>query len=107
MKPEEMRVVVTGGAGFIGSHTVEALLDSKAKVSVFDDFSSGSLQNLPNGDADLTIIQGDIRSQDDCARAMEGATHVLHLAAQVSVVASVERPSHSCERNVLGFVNVL
>src|SRR5690242_10747227 len=107
MKAEHMRVVVTGGAGFIGSHTVEALLATGTEVVVFDNFSTGTMQNLPRAEPGIAIVEGDIRSQEDCARAMAGATHVLHLAAQVSVVASVERPGDSCALNVLGFVNVL
>jgi UDP-glucose 4-epimerase len=101
-----MRVLVTGGAGFIGSHSVEALLAHGADVSVFDNFSSGKRTNLPV-DARLTVSTGDIRDAAAVERAMQGMTHVLHLAAQVSVRVSVEEPARSCHDNVLGFVNVL
>jgi len=102
-----VRVLVTGGAGFIGSHSVEALLAAGAEVVVLDNFSSGKRANLPVPADRLTVVEGDIRDPAAVARATERATHVLHLAAQVSVRASVEDPGNSCSQNVLGFVNVL
>ena len=101
-----MRALVTGGAGFIGSHSVEALLAHGADVSVFDNFSAGKRENLPV-DARLTVLTGDIRDAAAVVRAMQGMTHVLHLAAQVSVRVSVDDPVRSCHDNVLGYVNVL
>ena len=101
-----MHVVVTGGAGFIGSHSVEALLGAGQRVTVFDNFSTGKRANLPD-DARLTVISGDVRELAAVERALQGATHVLHLAAQVSVRVSIEDPPRSCQENVLGFVNVL
>ncbi len=101
-----MHILITGGAGFIGSHTVEQLLDLEIPVRVLDDFSSGSRQNLPAHSL-LDIQEGDIREAKALHRAMEGITHILHLAAQVSVQASVEDPVHSCSSNIQGFVNVL
>ena len=101
-----MHVLVTGGAGFIGSHSVERLLEADIPVRVLDNFSSGSRQNLPTH-AQLEIQEGNIQDEDAVQKAMDGITHVLHLAAQVSVQASIEHPSHSCSANVLGFVNVL
>lgn len=101
-----MHVLITGGAGFIGSHSAEALLDAGARVAVFDNFSAGKLENLPASDG-LTVIRGDIRDGAALSAAMAGVTHVLHLAAQVSVRISIEDPPRSCEHNVLGFVNVL
>lgn len=101
-----MHVLVTGGAGFIGSHSVEHLLDANIPVRVLDNFSSGSRQNLPTHSL-LEIQVGDIREMDAVCKAMEGMTHVLHLAAQVSVQASVDDPPGSCSTNIGGFVNVL
>ncbi|RMH09199.1 MAG: NAD-dependent epimerase/dehydratase family protein [Nitrospirae bacterium] len=101
-----MHVLVTGGAGFIGSHTVETLLEAGLFVRVLDNFSSGKQHYLP-AHSNLEILVGDIREARDVARAMDGITHVLHLAAQVSVQASVEDPSTSCAQNILGFVTVL
>ena len=101
-----MNVLVTGGAGFIGSHSVEHLLEDGWNVRVLDNFSSGDRKNLPTHDA-LEIIEGDIRNFDTVCLAIEGVSHVLHLAAQVFVQESMDNPPNSCSINVLGFVNVL
>jgi UDP-glucose 4-epimerase len=105
-KEQRMHFLVTGGAGFIGSHSVERLLELNIPVRVLDNFSAGTRQYLPAHNL-LDIHEGDIR---DCAvvyEAMEDITHVLHLAAQVSVQASVDNPPESCSTNIGGFVNVL
>ncbi len=101
-----MHVLVTGGAGFIGSHSVEQLLDANIPVRILDNFSTGSRQYLPTHSL-LEIYEGDIRDYTTVDKAMEGMTHVLHLAAQVSVPASVDDPPGSCSTNIGGFVNVL
>lgn len=101
-----MKVLVTGGAGFIGSHSVEALLAADAQVTVFDNFSNGKRENLPAHPA-LRVIEGDVRDGTALNKAMAGATHVLHLAAQVSVQASVADPLNSCQNNIAGFVQML
>lgn len=101
-----MHVLVTGGAGFIGSHSVDRLLESGARVRVLDNFSSGHRENL-NAHPALEIVAGDIRDRAAVDAALDGISHVLHLAAQVSVVASVEEPVDSAATNVGGFLNVL
>jgi UDP-glucose 4-epimerase len=101
-----MRVLVTGGAGFIGSHSVEALLAAGAEVTVLDNLSSGKLGNIPKSPR-LHFIQGDIRDAQAVESAMQGVTHVLHLAAQVSVTASIAEPITSFTHNIQGFLNVL
>lgn len=101
-----MHVLVTGGAGFIGSHTVDALLAAGEQVSVLDDLSSGKRANLAMH-SNLRIIEGDIRDVATVERAMEGVSHVMHLAAQVFVPSSIERPVHSASINITGFLNVL
>lgn len=101
-----MHVLVTGGAGFIGSHTVELLLAHGAQVRVLDNFSSGRRENL-HPHPRLQVIEGDIREIAQVEAAMRGVSHVLHLAAQVSVAASVEAPLDSASINVGGFLNVL
>lgn len=101
-----MHVLVTGGAGFIGSHSVDRLLESGARVRVLDNFSSGRRENL-NAHPALEIISGDIRDRAAVDAALQGISHVLHLAAQVSVVASVEEPVDSAATNIGGFLNVL
>jgi UDP-glucose 4-epimerase len=100
-----MHVLVTGGAGFIGSHTVEALLERDARVTGLDNFSGGKRANLPRTDA-LEVIEGDVRDPAAVTAAMAGVTHVLHLAAQVSVRASVADPHDSATHNVMGFLTV-
>ena len=101
-----MNVLVTGGAGFIGSHSAEALLEHGARVTVLDNFSTGKRDNLPAHER-LSVVEGDIRDRAALDRALAGVTHVLHLAAQISVRSSVEDPVNSCSHNVMGFVNVL
>ncbi|GAB3682842.1 NAD-dependent epimerase/dehydratase family protein [Salinisphaera aquimarina] len=101
------RVLVTGGAGFIGSHTVEALLADGAQVRVLDNLSSGKESNLPLGETSLELIEGDITDRRVVEVAMRDVTHCLHLAAQVSVIRSVEDPVHSASQNILGPVTLL
>lgn len=101
-----MKVLVTGGAGFIGSHTVDLLLARGIAVRVLDNFSAGSRHHLPAHPA-LEVLEGDIRERPQVAAAFDGVSHVLHLAAQVSVAASVENPRESMGHNIEGFVNVL
>ena len=107
MNPPVSHVLVTGGAGFIGSHSVEALLAAGIRVTVLDNFSSGKRSNLPARHPQLVVLEGDIRDPSAVSRALAGSTHVLHLAAQVSVQASVADPVNSCHNNVVGFLNVL
>lgn len=99
-------VLITGGAGFIGSHSAEVLLAAGAHVRVLDNFSSAKRSNLPDHHG-LEVIEGDIRDRDAVERAMQGVDHVLHLAAQVSVPASIADPLVSGQTNVMGFLNVL
>jgi len=100
-------VLVTGGAGFIGSHTVDALLAAGASVTVLDDFSNGKRANLPTAHDRLKVVAGDVRDAAAVRSALAGVTRVLHLAAQVSVQASVADPLGSCQQNVVGFLAVL
>jgi len=106
--------LVTGGAGFIGSHLCAALVARGDRVRVLDDLSSGRVDNLVElgtgpvgGGAPVEILQGSITDPQACARACEGATGVLHQAAQVSVPRSVEDPERSYEVNVMGTLRVL
>ena len=101
-----MHVLVTGGAGFIGSHSVEDLLEYGATVRVLDNFSTGKRQNLPTHPK-LEVCEGDIRELKVLNVAAAGMTHILHLAAQVSVQDSIVHPTKSCSINIQGFVNVL
>jgi UDP-glucose 4-epimerase len=101
------KVLVTGGAGFIGSHTVDMLLENEVSVRVLDNFSSGHRSNLPESHPLLEIVVGDITNQATVNEAMQDVSHCLHLAAQVSVVASFEDPAHSAMQNIVGFVNII
>jgi UDP-glucose 4-epimerase len=102
-----MFTLVTGGAGFIGSHSVEHLLAAGGRVRVLDNLSSGKRANLA-AHRQLEFIEGDIRDAQAVAAALAGGvTHVLHLAAQVSVATSVEQPLESASHNLTGFLNVL
>ncbi len=101
-----MHVLVTGGAGFIGSHSTDRLLADGARVRVLDNFSSGKRENLARHQR-LEVVSGDIRDETAVASAMAGVSHVLHLAAQVSVAVSVQAPLESTAINVGGFLNVL
>lgn len=101
------RVLITGGAGFIGSHTADLLLANGVPVRVLDNLSSGFRSNLPSNHDLLEFIEGDITDSKAVAEAMRGVSHCVHLAAQVSVVASLEDPVHSAMQNIIGFVNVL
>lgn len=106
MKISGARVFVTGGAGFIGSHSVDLLLEGGAEVVVYDNFSSGRRDNLTDH-PNLKVVEGDIRDAAHVNAAMAGASHVLHMAAQGSVKAAVKNPVDSSHSNVLGFVAVL
>lgn len=101
-----MHTLITGGAGFIGSHTARLLLERGHHVTVLDNLSSGKRENLPDH-ARLRLVVGDITDPAAVADALTGADCVLHLAAQVSVAASVEDPIRSCRDNLLGFITVL
>jgi UDP-glucose 4-epimerase len=101
-----MHVLVTGGAGFIGSHSVALLLAAGVRVRVLDNFSTGKRENLSE-DAELEVVVGDIRDEHAVRKAMQGISHVLHLAASVSVARSVDAPLNSAAHNVMGFLNVI
>lgn len=105
------RYVVTGGAGFIGSHIAERLLREGHEVAVLDDLSTGRSENLDALRAlrlpgRLDWIQGDIRSKDDCRRACKGASVVFHQAALASVQRSIESPAETTDVNLVGTVTV-
>jgi len=103
------RILVTGGAGFIGSNLVEALLKQDNEVVVLDNFMTGKRENLtPFADnRAFTLIEGDIRDMAMCRKAVAGADYVLHEAALGSVPRSIKDPMTSTEVNISGFVNVL
>src|SRR5205809_5485127 len=104
------RFLVTGGAGFIGSHLVERLLTAGARVRVLDNFSTGTRANLPFARefrGRLEVIRGDIRHRGVVERAARGVHVVFHQAAMRSVPRSVKDPLGANENNVTGTLNVL
>ena len=99
-----MAVLVTGGAGFIGSHVTEALVARGEEVVVLDDLSSGKRENVPEG---AELVVGDIREpQEELFARLEPAA-CFHLAAQADVRVSVSRPDHDARINILGTINIL
>jgi nucleoside-diphosphate-sugar epimerase len=101
------RFLVTGGAGFIGSHLVDALAAAGHRVRVLDDFSSGKQENVAEFPAAVEVLEGSLTDVDLVHRAAEGCRGIFHLAAIPSVVKSVEQPVPSHDANVTGTVNVL
>lgn len=101
-----MRVIITGGAGFIGSHIVDQLLAAGHEPVVIDNFSSGSRDNLPEG---VVAFEADIRDSDHIGRIFDEVQPelVCHQAAQMSVSVSVREPVFDGEVNVMGLLNVL
>ena len=101
-----MQVLVTGGAGFIGSHIVDRLLSDGRSVRVLDDFSTGKLENLPQHQ-NLTVVTGDVGDYAGVLQAMRGVELVFHEAAVASVPRTVGDPLGSQRTNYLGTMNVL
>jgi UDP-glucose 4-epimerase len=95
-----MKYLITGGAGFIGSHIVRALLKQGAEVRVFDNFSSGKRENL--GGLDIEIIEGDLRDASRVAEAVRDVEIIFHEAAFVSVPESMEKPQECFDVNITG-----
>jgi len=94
--------LVTGGAGFIGSHLVERLVALNHKVRVLDNLSTGSRENLANVLDAIELIEGDIAEPEVCERAVEGVEWVFHQAAAVSVPHSVDHPDRTHRTNIDG-----
>jgi len=103
------KVLVTGGAGFIGSNLVESLLDSGNFVVCLDNFSTGKRENISGfaGNPRFELIEGDIRNYADCERSVQGVDYVFHQAALGSVPRSIKDPVTSTDVNIGGFVKML
>ena len=103
------KILVTGGAGFIGSNLCEYLLKSEVIVTCLDNFSTGKRKNIELflNDSNFTLIEGDIRNLETCHTACKGQDFVLHQAALGSVPRSISDPITSNEVNVSGFLNML
>ena len=108
-KIKNSKIVVTGGAGFIGSNLCEDLLKYNNEVVCLDNFSTGHRNNISNllSHQNFKLIEGDIRNLETCKKAMQGAEYVLQQAALGSVPRSINDPIHTNENNISGFLNVL
>ena len=102
-----MKVLITGGAGFIGSNLARYLLEKGCEVSVFDNFATGKRENLVEIQDRITLIEGDLRDAGAVARAVAGVDAISHQGAWGSVPRSVEDPVTSHDVNVNGTLNVL
>ena len=106
---ENKQVLVTGGAGFIGSNLCENLLEHGNKVTCMDNFLTGKKSNIAHliGHGNFTLLEGDIRNPHDCNKATDGTEIVLHQAALGSVPRSINDPLTTNEININGFLNIL
>ncbi len=106
---ENTTILITGGAGFIGSNLCEYFIGKNYKVVCLDNFATGHRHNLSAfiDHKNFTLIEGDIRNLEDCKKAVDGASYVLHQAALGSVPRSINDPITSNDVNVSGFLNML
>lgn len=105
--PRKLKYLVTGGAGFIGSNIVEALVKQGLKVRVFDNLSTGFLANLAPFKKNVDFIKGDLRKLSAVQRAVKGMDGIFHLGANRAVFRSVENPIETHDVNVTGTLNLL
>lgn len=98
------RALVTGGAGFIGSHLTEALLNEGMEVTVLDNLSMGKIENIPDG---AKFVHGDVCSQEDVTKVLDGVDVVFHEAARVSIRSSIKGFYEDAETNLMGTLNLL
>ncbi len=96
--------LITGGAGFIGSHLADALLREGRRVRILDDLSTGSLENIPSG---AEFVEGDVRSRETARDACAGVDCVFHLAAKVSIRQSIETFKVDADTNLMGTLSML
>jgi nucleoside-diphosphate-sugar epimerase len=99
--------LVTGGAGFIGSHTVEELIGRGESVRVLDDLSTGPKENLSAVLDKIDFYEGDIRDLDKIRPLFEGVNYVIHFAAASSVLRSIKEPVETTQVNLMGTLHVL
>ena len=103
-----MKCIVTGGAGFIGSHLVEELIKCNYKVIVLDNLISGNLTNLKKVSKNITFIKCDLsKNKNSWSKYFKNADYVFHLAAMADIVPSIDNPELYYNANVLSSLNVM
>ena len=102
-----MKVAVTGGAGFIGSHLVDALLGEDNEIVILDNFSTGRLENIKHLENRVEVVECDLAVSGSWTEKLEGVDHVFHLAALADIVPSIQQPEAYFRANVDGTFNVL
>src|SRR5437879_5987018 len=100
------RIIVTGGAGFVGSNVVRKLLAENARVVVLDDFYTGDDNNLPAGESNLEIVRGSVTDFDLVRETLNDSSLVFHLAAR-NIIVSTRNPREDYEVNIGGTLNIL
>lgn len=103
----DKKCIVTGGAGFIGSHLVDKLVELNYDVTIIDNFSTGRIENLNKSMNQINLIEADISKNTGWMKQFNGIDHVFHLAALADIVPSIEKPLDYYNSNVNGTVNVL
>ena len=103
------KVLVTGGAGFIGNHVVDRLVNEDCEVRVLDDLSTGKLENIQThlSSGKVELIKGDIRNASTVTKSLDDVSRVIHMAASASVPLSIENPDLTFDINLLGTLNLL
>ena len=101
------KCLVTGGAGFIGSNVVDALVKQGDQVRVLDNLSTGQKENIAQHGAKVEFIEGDVRDEATVVKAVQGIDHVYHIAAVRAVLRSVDNPRETNDVNVTGTLNLL
>jgi UDP-glucose 4-epimerase len=107
MELDGLKALVTGGAGFIGSHIVDDLVASGAKVRVLDNFSSGYMENLEHLEGEIEVIREDVLDFEALLKAAKGVDVISHQAAQLEIIRCIETPVEDLRSNAEGTLNVL
>ena len=109
MSLKNKKILVTGGAGFIGSNLCEFMLKQGSKVICLDNLSTGNIKNIESflNHRNFKFTNGDIRNLNDCLESAKNVDYILHQAALGSVPRSIEDPVTSSEVNIIGFLNML
>ena len=102
-----MKSIVTGGAGFIGSHLVDALIKEEHNVTVLDNFSTGRRKNLKHVKNKIKLVECDISKKGDWTKNLENADYIFHLAALADIVPSIQKPESYFQANVVGTFNLM